>query len=163
MLYEAVLAPRRAPNPLIWSYEPGPETYPVFIVDTEGLNATDEEHNHDNKIFLLAILMSSLLIFNSVGAIDENSLNNLSLVLNLTKILQVRNNATDNDVEEMAEHFPGFLWVLRDFSLKLEDEDGNLITSKKYLERSLTEQKGSSDQTETKNRIRRLIKHFFRD
>ena len=84
----------------------------MFIVDTEGLNATDEEHNHDNKIFLLAILMSSLLIFNSVGAIDENSLNNLSLVLNLSKILQVRHNATDLDAEELAKHFPGLLWVL---------------------------------------------------
>ena len=111
----------------------------MFIVDTEGLNATDEEHNHDNKIFLLAILMSSLLIFNSVGAIDENSLNNLSLVLNLSKILQVRHNATDLDAEELAKHFPGLLWVLRDFSLKLEDEVGNKISSKKYLDKSLTE------------------------
>jgi len=50
----------------------------------------DEESNHDTKIFLLAILLSSLLIYNSVGTIDENALNNLSLVVNLSKSFQVK-------------------------------------------------------------------------
>jgi len=58
---------------------------PILIIDTEGLGAYDEEDNHDTKIFLLALLMSSLLMYNSVGTIDENVLNNLSLVVNLSK------------------------------------------------------------------------------
>ena len=37
------------------------------------------------------------------------------------------------------------------------------MTSKQYLENSLKEQKGVSDAIENKNRIRRLIKHFFKD
>lgn len=57
----------------------------MFIVDTEGLGAMDEDSNHDTKIFLFAILLSSLLIYNSPGSIDENALNNLSLVVNLSK------------------------------------------------------------------------------
>jgi hypothetical protein len=60
---------------------------PIIIIDTEGLGAYDEEQNHDTKIFLLALLMSSLLIYNSVGTIDENALNDLSLVVNLSKSL----------------------------------------------------------------------------
>jgi len=60
---------------------------PIIIVDTEGLGAFDEEQNHDTKIFLLALLLCSLLIYNSVGPIDENALNNLSLVVNLSKSL----------------------------------------------------------------------------
>ena len=55
------------------------------------------------------------------------------------------------------------IWVLRDFTLKLEDRDGNKITSKQYLENSLREQKGTSDNIENKNRIRRLLRHFFKD
>jgi hypothetical protein len=70
-----------------WSLQEEEGTYPVFIVDTEGLGAMDEDSNHDTKIFLLAILLSSLLVFNSVGTIDENALNNLSLVVNLSKTL----------------------------------------------------------------------------
>ena len=61
----------------------------------------------------------------------------------------------------MAQYFPTFLWVLRDFALQLVDQDGNEINQKTYLENSLREVKGSSDAVEEKNRIRRLIKHFF--
>lgn len=64
---------------------------PIIIIDTEGLGAFDEDDNHDTKIFLLALLLSSLLIYNSVGSIDENVLNNLSLVVNLSKSLQIKN------------------------------------------------------------------------
>ena len=48
-----------------WSVEKTEGSYPVFIVDTEGLGAMDEDSNHDTKIFLLAILLSSLLLYNS--------------------------------------------------------------------------------------------------
>ena len=61
------------------------------------------------------------------------------------------------DADEMAEYFPSFLWILRDFALRLEDSEGYSITQKQYLENSFTEQKGMSDAIEAKNRIRRLI------
>jgi len=60
---------------------------PILIIDTEGLGAFDEEENHDTKIFLLALLLCSLLVYNSQGSIDEGALNNLSLVVNLSKTL----------------------------------------------------------------------------
>lgn len=63
----------------------------------------------------------------------------------------------------MAQYFPSFLWILRDFALRLEDADGYTITMKQYLENSLQEQKGMSDAIEAKNRIRRLIVQFFQD
>lgn len=69
----------------------------------------------------------------------------------------------DCDPEEIQKYFPSFLWVVRDFSLRLLDLTGNSITSKEYFENSLQQQKGNSDGVETKNRIRRLIKHFFKD
>lgn len=65
------------------------------------------------------------------------------------------------DPDEMAAYFPSFLWVLRDFALQLRDVDGNEINQKTYLENSLREVKGSSDAVEEKNRVRRLIRHFF--
>lgn len=64
----------------------------VIVVDTEGLGALDEDSNHDNKIFSLALLMASEFIYNSSGAIDENSIENLNLILNLTKHIQLKNN-----------------------------------------------------------------------
>jgi hypothetical protein len=55
------------------------------------------------------------------------------------------------------------MWVVRDFSLKMEDKCGAKITAKEYLEKALTEQKGVTDKIENKNRIRRLLKAFFRE
>ena len=89
---------------------------PILIIDTEGLGAFDEEENHDAKIFLLAILLCSLLVYNSVGSIDENALTNLSLVVNLSKSLQIKQGEKVEDPDEMAEYFPTFFWVLRDFA-----------------------------------------------
>jgi hypothetical protein len=59
----------------------------VLVVDSEGIGAFDEDVNHDTKIFLLALLLSSSFIFNSMGTIDENALNSLSLIINLSKNL----------------------------------------------------------------------------
>ena len=41
--------------------------------------------------------------------------------------------------ENIKKHFPAFLWIVRDFSLKMEDKHGVKITSKEYLENALTE------------------------
>lgn len=61
------------------------EDIKILVMDTEGLGALDEDSNHDVRVFSLAILLSSQFIYNSVGSIDENALNSMSLVINLTK------------------------------------------------------------------------------
>ncbi len=149
------------PNPIIIKNNLSKNSFPSFLIDTEGLGAYDEEINHDTKIFLIAILISSLFIYNSFGTIDENALNNLSLILNLSKNIKLRNSSFKNEEEEMGKYFPSLLWLLRDFALKLEDNEGNVITAKQYLENALMEQKGMSDIIIEKNQVRKLIKTYF--
>ena len=55
------------------------------------------------------------------------------------------------------------MWVVRDFALQLQDEDGEEITSRDYLEKSLHEQNGITDNIAQKNRIRKLIKCYFKE
>ena len=69
----------------------------------------------------------------------------------------------DSDPEMVSQYFPSFLWVVRDFSLRLQDEFKNVISSKQYLENALREQRGTSDAVEKKNKIRRLIQNYFRE
>jgi len=135
----------------------------VLLIDTEGFAGIDETSNHDTRIFLFSLLLSSFFIYNSVGNIDENALQNLSLVVNLAKEIQIKSSGQEVDPEEVSQYFPSFLWVVRDFALKLVDQNGSPINPKDYLEQALTTQKGISDTIESKNRIRRLLKHFFRD
>ena len=138
-----------------------PDGKPInaLIIDTEGIGATDEDQNHDNKIMTLAILLSSYFLFNSLGTIDENSIQNLSFIVNITKNIQAKNTGS----QDFTKYLPTFMWVIRDFSLKLQDPNGNPITSREYLEQSLELQKGSTDFINSKNQIRSLVKEYFKE
>jgi len=84
------------------------------VVDTEGLGALDEDCNHDNKVFSLALLLSSCFIFNSMGAIDETSIESLSLIANLSKHIQLKGAESENgetnefDEDFIKNNFPSF-------------------------------------------------------
>lgn len=54
---------------------------PAILIDTEGIGSVEEDMNHDVKVFLLAMLMSSYFIYNSVGTIDDMALQNLGLIV----------------------------------------------------------------------------------
>ena len=148
-------------DPIMISNVHNPTPFPAYLIDTEGLGAYDEEINHDSKIFLIAILISSLFIFNSVGTLDENEINNLSFVLNLSKTIKIKSVSIEDNEEDLAKYFPTLLWLLRDFSLKLEDKNGNVITEKQYLENALKELSGLTNTIEEKNRVRNLIRAYF--
>lgn len=99
---------------------PEGEPINVLVMDSEGLGALDEDSNHDVRIFSLAILLSSYFVYNSVGSIDENALQNLSLVINLTTHIHLKaqgGTQEDVDPEEYSQYFPSFMWVVRDFAL----------------------------------------------
>jgi hypothetical protein len=53
----------------------------ILVIDSEGMGAFDEDDNHDTKIFLFALLLSSYFVYNSMGTIDENAIQNLSLIV----------------------------------------------------------------------------------
>lgn len=144
------------------------EGMPIMVVDTEGFGAFDEDQNHDIRIFTLSILISSFFIYNSVGSIDENSIQSLSFVINLSKHIQMKmsENKFKNDkaeTEDLSSIFPNFLWVLRDFSLQLINDDGEVITPKEYLENVLEERTKGAPSDDNKNKIRKLIKSYFKD
>lgn len=130
-------------------------------MDTEGLGGMDENKNHDTRIFTLSVLLSSFFIYNSQGNIDETALQNMSMVLNLANNIKVKEYTDKVTVQEVNQYFPYMLWVLRDFSLKLEDNEGKMISSKDYLERSLKDVKGLSEGILQKNKIRKILRDFF--
>ena len=62
----------------------------------------------------------------------------------------------------MVKYLPSLLWLLRDFSLKLEDRNGNVITEKQYLENALVGLSGLFSTIEEKNRVRALYARYNR-
>lgn len=113
----------------------------ILLMDSEGLSAIDVDANHDSRVLSLVILLCSMFVYNQIGPIDEGALENLSFIINLTKTIQLKTveEGKEVDYDEYSHFMPYFLWVLRDFSLELEDHEGDLITSQQYLEKALTE------------------------
>lgn len=138
-----------------------PQGYPLLVVDTEGIGSLDADNTHDTRIFALALLLSSYFIYNSVGTIDEAALQNLSLVLNISREIHLHSEQDANThPDDLARYFPQFLWVLRDFVLSLEDADGNVMDSRTYLENALAP---NTIKQNDRDDVRRLIRHYFSD
>lgn len=129
------------------------------LIDTEGLGSTQRTASCDMQIFSLCVLLSSYFIYNSMGSIDEQAIDDLHLVLNLAKHVHAKSSCAGDDESstELSQHFPSFLWVVRDFHLKLADEQGRAITEREYLERALS----ANFEQEEKNRVRATIRHLF--
>lgn len=89
----------------------------------------------------MALLLSSYFIYNSVGSIDEKAIQNLSLIINLSKLLQ---KGSDKEMQNIINCFPSFMWLVRDFALRLEDGLGRPISPQEYLENALRLQQGNS-------------------
>jgi hypothetical protein len=69
-------------KPLIYKNEKD-EMINVVVMDSEGLGSTEEDINHDLRLFSLTLLLSSMFIYNTLGAIDEHAIDSLGLVLKL--------------------------------------------------------------------------------
>lgn len=60
------------------------------MLDTEGIDAWDQTGQYSVQIFSLAVLLSSLFVYNQMGGIDEAALDRLSLVTKMTQHIRVR-------------------------------------------------------------------------
>lgn len=109
-------------KPLILKNE-NDEIINVCVLDSEGLGSTEEDINHDLRLFSITLLLSSTFLYNTLGSIDENAIDSLGLVLRLCENLKT----------EDYNDFPDFYWILRDFSLALVGKDNNPLTTKMYL------------------------------
>ncbi|XP_059504816.1 guanylate-binding protein 3-like [Stegostoma tigrinum] len=129
----------------IWMWalpHPRMEDCCLLLLDTEGLGHVEKgNESNDNKIFALAFLLSSMFVYNSKGAIDQQALQDINYVTELTKIIRSISGEEDDHGEEFMQYFPGFVWVVRDFCLELKINKKE-VTADEYLEDALKLKEG---------------------
>ncbi|XP_004293897.1 PREDICTED: uncharacterized protein LOC101305731 [Fragaria vesca subsp. vesca] len=135
--------------------------YNLLLLDTEGIDAYDQTGKYSTQIFSLAVLLSSMFIYNQMGGIDEASLDRLALVTQMTKHIRVKASGGKTTASELGQFSPIFVWLLRDFYLELV-EDGRKITPREYLEIALRPFQGKRD-VAAQNEIRDSIRALFPD
>lgn len=144
----------------IWAWckmHPERQNTVLLLLDTEGLGDVDKgDSSHDNKIFILATLLSNCLVYNMKGAFDNDAVSKLTFVTEMTKNIRFRGESSeDNKIINLI--LPDFVLCLRDFSLKLI-KDGKKISENDYLEQSLAENKSKAKRF---NKPRECIRKLF--
>uniref|UniRef100_A0A803XRQ3 GB1/RHD3-type G domain-containing protein n=1 Tax=Meleagris gallopavo TaxID=9103 RepID=A0A803XRQ3_MELGA len=143
----------------------------LVLLDTEGLGDPSKgDSQNDAWIFTLALLLSSTLVYNSIGTIDQKALEHLELVTQLSELIQVRDGEKDgnNSVEredeaedcEFVRFFPGFVWVVRDFTLELRVGE-QPISEDEYLEQALELKHGHGRKVQIYNGTRLCLRNYF--
>ncbi|XP_075462608.1 guanylate-binding protein 1-like isoform X2 [Ascaphus truei] len=154
----------------IWMWcvpHPSKPGHTLVLLDTEGLGDVEKgDSKNDAWIFCLAVLLSSTLVYNSVGTIDQQAMEQLHYVTELTERIKVKSSPGEvkyEDEDETAEFkriFPSFIWCVRDFSLELE-LDGKTITEDEYLQNAMKLKKGIGKKVQDYNLPRECLLHFF--
>ncbi|KAM4651726.1 guanylate-binding protein 3-like isoform 1-T2 [Discoglossus pictus] len=151
----------------IWMWcvpHPTKPGHTLVLLDTEGLGDVEKGNSkNDAWIFSLAVLLSSALVYNSVGTIDQQAMEQLHYVTELSEMIQVKANHTNETEDASAEFkrfFPSFTWCVRDFSLDLE-KDGKPITADEYLQIGLNLKQGFGKKALEYNLPRQCIRHYF--
>ncbi|XP_062378401.1 guanylate-binding protein 1-like [Sardina pilchardus] len=150
----------------IWMWcvpHPSKPGHTLVLLDTEGLGDVQKgDEKHDTWIFCLAVLLSSTLVYNSMGTIDNTALEKLQFVTELTEHIRVKSSEHNRNTELMRV-FPSFVWTVRDFTLELE-KDGKPITADQYLEHALKIKPvdaRSPPGVEKHNKVRQNLRDFF--
>ncbi|TXG47474.1 hypothetical protein EZV62_026768 [Acer yangbiense] len=130
--------------------------YNLLLLDSEGIDAFDQTGTYSTQIFSLAVLLSSMFIYNQMGGIDEAALDRLSLVTQMTKHIRVRASEGRTSASEIGQFSPIFVWLLRDFYLDLVEEDRR-ITPRDYLELALSPFQGKAKDIDAKNEVLTLF------
>ena len=145
----------------LWSvplFIPQEEKY-IFFIDTQGLEKNEQNENKvGQKIFTIITLLSSYLLFNVLGDLNEHTLKRLYLIATLSA--SVTNNAlnseNDNNEEKISKFCPKFMLLLRDVEKNLKDirlKDKLIKTTAKENMESLI-----NDLSKTKNELTLKIK-----
>ncbi|XP_035883385.1 guanylate-binding protein 4-like [Phyllostomus discolor] len=151
----------------IWMWclpHPSKLDHTLVLLDTEGLGDVEKgDPKNDSWIFALAVLLSSVFVYNSMGAINHQALEQLHYVTELTQLIRTKSSPSPGEEDDSAEFmsfFPDLVWAVRDFMLELE-MDGHPITADEYLQHALKLIPGEDPQIKKSNMPKLCIKKFF--
>ncbi|XP_012998587.1 guanylate-binding protein 3-like isoform X1 [Cavia porcellus] len=151
----------------IWMWcvpHPTKPNHTLILLDTEGLGDVEKgDSKNDSWIFALAVLLSSIFVYNSMGTINHQALEQLHYVTELTQLIRAKSGSRSDEIEDSTEFvsfFPDFIWAVRDFTLQLK-LDGCPITEDEYLENSLKLIPEKNPKIQNSNLPRECIRYFF--
>eukprot|EP00416_Gambierdiscus_australes_P012678 CAMPEP_0171126132 /NCGR_PEP_ID=MMETSP0766_2-20121228/112703_1 /TAXON_ID=439317 /ORGANISM="Gambierdiscus australes, Strain CAWD 149" /LENGTH=807 /DNA_ID=CAMNT_0011589149 /DNA_START=102 /DNA_END=2522 /DNA_ORIENTATION=- len=126
----------------------------LAFIDCEGFGSTESDRTRDAQLMTLCALLSSVLVLNTRGALNESLFNALALTCRFAEHVETRGNEASR---------PELLWLLRDFQLDLIDPSGRPISPSDYLEQALHSGpvNQDSDRGQAAIEVRQSLLRFF--
>ena len=91
----------------------------LLFADTEGLESDECDESWDAKLFLLSLAISSMFIYNTKNALQNDAFNKLSVMTVLSEKIKLRSNSTKAfNTIKLKNDCPDFVWVVRDYSME---------------------------------------------
>ena len=132
----------------------------IIFLDSQGIHSENIYRQEiDTKLLALILLISSFFIYNTMGDINSNSLNELELIVHLADSIGI--NEKINKDKLISELCPKFIWCIRDFDLQiLSPKKGNKMNGDSYMEKCLRERFDGENKDELNMIKENLIKYF---
>ena len=87
------------------------EEISVVFIDTEGLNDLGNKKEHDTRIFMLALLLSSHMIYNCFHNFDRTQLEQLGLTIKVAEQISVNKQKQEENKQKQADL--NFSWEMK--------------------------------------------------
>mmetsp|Transcript_47513 Transcript_47513/g.110775 ORF Transcript_47513/g.110775 Transcript_47513/m.110775 type:complete len:698 (-) Transcript_47513:105-2198(-) len=129
------------------------------LLDVEGTKSTDRDATYDASLMTIAMLLSSVVVYNCMSIGTQGDVERLML---LSGLMQKVVDKAGDGVIGMDRHFPALVWLLRDFQFQMVDAAGQPCDAATYLEDILlASQPGATSTARQRNRALNDIKTTF--
>ncbi|CAN0408847.1 unnamed protein product [Lampetra planeri] len=149
----------------IWAW---PVPHPVdkeiclLLLDMEGLGDSEKANEeHDIWLFIMAVLLSNVLVYNTEKTLDNKSLEQLRYVKNMSEHVRSQIFSRGDKPSILENHLPSLVVCVRDCALKLV-WDEKLCTPDEYMEKCFQIRRSNSLKDEEFNRERDLMCAYFK-
>jgi len=117
--------------------EPNGGSKRIIFLDSAGLQCPYRSEQGDARVMALASLLSSILIYNHPGALNDYEIKRFKFIVGLSHAVPSTVDGEYGIDKDLQEFRPDLFWVMRDTFLRLTDKDHNDVTPTQLVELNL--------------------------
>lgn len=123
----------------------------IWLMDSEGFFGPGIEEDYDAKIFTIATLLGSHLVYNTIKVIDQQAVNLLEMLARRAQLFKTRSGQVADTPDSvmtpdflMSMNFPSLTWIVEDFTQQKSQDTSMLEWLKSYLRHDISNLKPDS-------------------
>ena len=107
----------------------------LLLIDSQGLTYGKDVDGVEQKLFMLNVLLSSCLIYNTCGVVNEDKVSEMEMFCDVINKININTSNNNNKNSLLSKYMPELIWVLRDIDIDVNDSNKS---SNDLLEEQLT-------------------------